>query len=198
MRESERAALACTRGVIANSPATARTLAADYGVPRGAHHGRAARHGSCRCRAAQTARPRSRCSPSARWCRARATTLLIEALAALIDLPWRLTIVGDCWRDPATAARLKADIARHRLGPRVTIEDAVPAERLAALYAVVRPVRAALALRGLRHGLRRGDRAWPAGDRHDRRRHSRYRPGRLPACWCRRTMCRRWPPRCGG
>jgi glycosyltransferase involved in cell wall biosynthesis len=32
-------------------------------------------------------------------------------------------------------ARLKADIARHRLSPRVTIEDAVPAERLAALYA---------------------------------------------------------------
>ena len=34
LRESERAALACTRGVIVTSPTTARTLAADYGVPR--------------------------------------------------------------------------------------------------------------------------------------------------------------------
>jgi glycosyltransferase involved in cell wall biosynthesis len=61
--------------------------------------------------------------------------ILIAALSGLLDLPWRLTIVGDCSRDAATYARLMADIERHRLAPRVTIEDAVPAERLAALYA---------------------------------------------------------------
>ena len=33
LRASERAALACARGVIVTSPTTARTLAADYGVP---------------------------------------------------------------------------------------------------------------------------------------------------------------------
>jgi glycosyltransferase involved in cell wall biosynthesis len=61
--------------------------------------------------------------------------VLTEALAGLIDLPWRLTIVGDCSRDPACAARLRVDIERCRLAPRVTIEDAAAAERLAALYA---------------------------------------------------------------
>ena len=33
LRKSETAALACVRAVIANSPVTARTLVADYGVP---------------------------------------------------------------------------------------------------------------------------------------------------------------------
>jgi glycosyltransferase involved in cell wall biosynthesis len=60
--------------------------------------------------------------------------LLIEALAGLIDLPWSLTIVGDCGRDVATAGQLRADIERHRLAPRVTIAGAVGPERLSKLY----------------------------------------------------------------
>ena len=147
LRASERAALACTRAVIANSPATARALVADYGVPRRAHHRRAARHRSRAARCGQTARSTSVALLAVGAVVPRkGYDVLIEALAGLLDLPWRLTIVGDCSRDPATAARLKADIERHRLAPRVTIEDAVPAERLAAALRRLRPVRPALAL----------------------------------------------------
>jgi glycosyltransferase involved in cell wall biosynthesis len=61
--------------------------------------------------------------------------VLIEALASLRDLPFHLTIAGDCGRAPETVARLKGDIARNALEKKVTIEDAVTADRLAALYA---------------------------------------------------------------
>jgi glycosyltransferase involved in cell wall biosynthesis len=61
--------------------------------------------------------------------------VLIAALAGLTDLPWRLTIAGDD-RDPATAARLRADIEHHKLGPRISLLGAVSASRLAELYAL--------------------------------------------------------------
>ena len=134
LRESERAALACTRGVIATSPETARTLAAEYGV--GAERITVAPPGTDR---PKIVRRNSADIPALLAVGAvvprKGYDVLTDALATLLDLPWRLTIVGDCSRDPPTVARLKADIARHRLGPRVTIEDAVPAERLGALYA---------------------------------------------------------------
>ena len=60
--------------------------------------------------------------------------VLIEALATLADLPWRLAIAGDRSRDQAAAARLDADIARHGLADRVELLGALPAERIAALY----------------------------------------------------------------
>lgn len=134
LRQSERTALACTRGVIVTSPATARTLAADFGVPReritvappGTDRPPAMRRkstSSVALLAVGAVVPR------------KGYDVLVEALAGLLDLPWRLTIVGDCGRDPPTAARLRADIVRHRLEPRVAIEDAVPAERLSDLYA---------------------------------------------------------------
>jgi len=134
LRESETAALACTRGVIATSAETARTLAAGYGV--GAERITVAPPGTDR---PKIVRRNSADIPALLAVGAvvprKGYDVLVEALATLLDLPWRLTIVGDCSRDLPTVARLKADIARHRLSPRVTIEDAVPAERLAALYA---------------------------------------------------------------
>jgi glycosyltransferase involved in cell wall biosynthesis len=60
--------------------------------------------------------------------------VLIAALATLRELPWRLTIVGDRARDPATAQRVEADIARSGLADRVALAGAVPDERLDALY----------------------------------------------------------------
>ena len=135
LRESERAALACTHGVVANSTATARALVADYGVPP---------------ERITIAPPGTDRAPPMR--RKGTSTLvallavgavvprkgydvLIAALAQLLDLPWRLSIAGDCSRDPAHAEQVRGEIVRHRLEPRVTIEDAVPAARLSALYA---------------------------------------------------------------
>jgi glycosyltransferase involved in cell wall biosynthesis len=134
LRTSERAALACARGVIVTSPATARTLAREFGVPAEritvAEPGtdrvavvRRKQTGAVALLAVGAVVPR------------KGYDVLIEALAGLIDLPWRLTIVGDCGRDLPAVTRLRADIERHRLSPRVAIEDAVSDERLATLYA---------------------------------------------------------------
>ena len=61
-----------------------------------------------------------------------------------------------------------------------------------------RPVRAAVAVRRLRHGLCRGASPmacrWSAPTRAPFRK--RCRP--TPACWCRPTTSRRWRRRCGG
>jgi glycosyltransferase involved in cell wall biosynthesis len=134
LRTSERAALACTRGVIVTSPATARTLASEFGVPAEritvAEPGtdrvalvRRKQTGTVALLAVGAVVPR------------KGYDILIEALAGLIDLPWRLTIVGDCGRHPPTVTQLRADIERLRLSPRVVVEDAVSDDRLAALYA---------------------------------------------------------------
>jgi glycosyltransferase involved in cell wall biosynthesis len=134
LRESESAALACARRVIVTSPATARTLVTDFGVA--VEHITVAEPGTDRVAPA----PRKQTGAVALLAVGaivprKGYDVLIEALAGLIDLPWRLTIVGDCGRDLPAVARLRADIERYRLAPRVTIEDGVTDERLAALYA---------------------------------------------------------------
>lgn len=135
LRESERAALACTRAVIANSAMTARTLAADYGVAanritvappgtdRPAVMSRAGeKSGIVELLAVGSIVPR------------KGYDVLVAALAGLADLPWRLTIVGDA-RDPDAAARLKQDIAEQRLVDRIALKGAVAPAQLAAFYA---------------------------------------------------------------
>jgi len=134
LRAAESAALACTRAVLVTSPTTARTLVADYGVPAeritvappGTDRPAVRRRndtGSVALLAVGALVPR------------KGYDLLVEALAGLIDLPWTLTIVGDCGRSPEMTAQLEAAIARHRLAPRVTLAGAVPDQRLAELYA---------------------------------------------------------------
>src|SRR4051794_31620570 len=124
LRASECAALACARGVIVTSPATARTLVADFGVAP--QHITVAEPGTDRV-ALTPRKPAGAVALLAVGAIVprKGYDILIEALAGLIDLPWRLTIVGDCARDLAAATRLRGDIERHRLAPRVTIEDAV-------------------------------------------------------------------------
>jgi len=136
LRQSERAALSYVRAVVANSPLTARTLVSDYAVPEARitvappgtdrpvmRRNTAASHAPVALLAVGAVVPR------------KGYDVLIQALAELGDLSWHLTIVGDCRRDLATAARLLSDIEHCRLGAKITIEDAVPAQRLAALYA---------------------------------------------------------------
>lgn len=137
LRASERAALAPMRAVVVNSPLTARTLIADYAVPEEritiAPPG-TDRPAVVRRNTAAPGAPVALLTVGSVVPR-KGYDVLTEALATLIDLPWRLTIVGDGSRDRACAARLREDIARYRLTPRVTLAGAVATDELAALYA---------------------------------------------------------------
>jgi glycosyltransferase involved in cell wall biosynthesis len=134
LRRSERAALAAVQGVVVTSPATAKLLASDYGVP--AERITVARPGSDPAPPAQ-----GRQDGIVRLLSVGAVVprkgfdVLIAALATLTDLPWRLAIAGDLTRDRDAAARLGSDIARHALGDRIAAPGAVSPERLAELYA---------------------------------------------------------------
>jgi glycosyltransferase involved in cell wall biosynthesis len=134
LRVSEAEALACARRVIVTSPSTARLVVSDYGVPvervtivrpgnDRAPPARVHAKGSIELLAVGAVVPR------------KGYDLLLAAVAMLLDLPWRLTIVGDLGRDADATARLRADIARFHLADRVVLTGAVQADRLEALYA---------------------------------------------------------------
>ena len=167
--ESERKALAAARSVIVTSRATAKRLNADYDVPPeritvappGTDRAAPAKgsvDGTLRLLSVGAVVPR------------KGFDVLIAALASIPALPWRLTIAGDLTRSPPTAAKLQADIARHRLAARVDLLGAVSPQQLARAVFRGRCFRAGIALRGLWHGLRGGDGARSADHRHDGRR----------------------------
>jgi glycosyltransferase involved in cell wall biosynthesis len=60
--------------------------------------------------------------------------VLVEALARLRHLPWRLTCAGSAERDPACAAAVRAAIGRLGLEGRVDLAGEVPPEAMGALY----------------------------------------------------------------
>jgi glycosyltransferase involved in cell wall biosynthesis len=138
LRVSERAALAAVQGVVVTSAATARLVAAEYGVP--AERITVARPGSDPAPPAQENRSGSndgvvRLLSVGAVVPRKGFDVLISALARLPDLPWRLTMAGDRTRDHDAAARLDADIAHHALENRVAVLGAVSPRHLAALYA---------------------------------------------------------------
>jgi glycosyltransferase involved in cell wall biosynthesis len=134
LRRSERAALSAVQGVIVTSAATARLVAAEYGVP---------------AERITIAKPGSDPAPLAAGSRDGVVRLLsvgavvprkgfdvlIAALATLGDLAWQLTIAGDRTRDLNAAARLDADIAGYALENRVAVLGTVSPQHLATLYA---------------------------------------------------------------
>ena len=133
MRASERAALASAKRVIVTSPATARALVADYGVPEdrivvalpGNDPVRLATpntSGAVRLLAIGSIVPR------------KGFDILIAALATLTDLPWHLTIAGDRTRNAKASAQLDADIGRFNLAGRITVLGAVSDEKIVDLY----------------------------------------------------------------
>jgi glycosyltransferase involved in cell wall biosynthesis len=134
LRSSERAALSSVQGVVVTSAATARLVAADYGVP--AERIAVARPGSDPAPLAQGSRDGVvRLLSVGAVVRRKGFDVLIAALATVTDLPWRLSIAGDRTRDRDAAARLDADIASHALEERVAVLGAVSPQQLATLYA---------------------------------------------------------------
>jgi glycosyltransferase involved in cell wall biosynthesis len=131
--KSERKALEAARVVIATSPSTGQKLSEEYGVPPenitiappGTDRfapAKGSSDGTLHLLSVGSVVPR------------KGFDILIAALVPIADLPWRLTIAGDLTRDQGTAAKLDADIARHKLADRVDLLGAVTQERLAALY----------------------------------------------------------------
>jgi len=130
---SERAALAAVRHVVVTSPSTRRVLIADYGVAD--ERITVALPGNDRV--AATVRPRrdtvALLAVGAVVPR-KGYDVLVEALAVIADLDWRLVIAGDCARDRATADAIAAQIAACGLGARVLLLGAVGEDELAALH----------------------------------------------------------------
>ncbi len=134
LRKSERDALAAARGVVATSPSTAQLLTDDYDVPPeivtvacpGTDRGEIAKgssDGIVRLVSVGSIVPR------------KGFEVLIEALAPLKGLPWRLAIAGDRTRDEKATAQLDEAILNHRLADQVELLGVLPADRIAALYA---------------------------------------------------------------
>jgi glycosyltransferase involved in cell wall biosynthesis len=134
LQESERAALAAARHVVATSNTTARILTADYGVPRE------------RLSVVTPGTDRVETPPRAAGAQInllavgavvprKGYDVLVAALGALASLPWRLAIVGDNSRSPSTLARLAADIEARGLTGRIELCGAVSAEQLTRHYA---------------------------------------------------------------
>jgi glycosyltransferase involved in cell wall biosynthesis len=134
LRASEQAALSAARHVVVTSAATAQQLSSHYAVP--AERITVVRPGSDPVHLApRSADNKVRLLSVGAVVPRKGYDVLITALATLSDLPWILTIAGDCTRNPKAAAQLKADIEHHGLGDRVAVLGAVSAQQLGELYA---------------------------------------------------------------
>ncbi len=132
-RKSERAALAAAARVVVTSEATAEIVIADYEVP--SHRVSVVRPGNDTVKQAAGSRDGIvRLLSVGSVVPGKGYDLLISALAMLADMPWRLTIAGDRTRNPATAAKLDADIEAFGLCKRVAVLGAVPADRMVELF----------------------------------------------------------------
>lgn len=130
---SERQALAACRRVIATSPATAGALVADFGVARERLTVAVPGTDPAPLAAAAGDPPRLLCVGT--LTPRKGHRLLLEALASLRGLGWRLVLAGSADRDPATAAAVRAAVGDLGLADRVTLAGELDAAGLDAAYA---------------------------------------------------------------
>jgi glycosyltransferase involved in cell wall biosynthesis len=134
LEDSERRALAAAHLVLTTSRPTADLLVARFGVPP--ERIEVILPGTDRVpRATGSGGPLVELLSVAAIVPRKGFDLLVDALAQVTDLPWRLTIAGDRERDPGAVARLDAAVARHGLGDRIKCRGAVSSAELAELYA---------------------------------------------------------------
>lgn len=133
LQKTETDALAHAARVIVTSDLTARTLAADFGVPSErivvaqpgtdmATRARGSGGKPVRILAVGSVVPR------------KGYDILVDALAPLRNLDWHLDIAGALDRSPETVAGLQALVSKNRLDGRVDFLGAVDDNRLAELY----------------------------------------------------------------
>jgi glycosyltransferase involved in cell wall biosynthesis len=128
----EKAALALARRVIVTSAATARSLAVSFAVP--ANKISVAEPGCARApRARGTGAPPQLLAVGSIVPR-KAYDLLVRALAPLVTLHWRLTIVGASDRSAAAVAALDSAVRESGLGSRITIAGPLEEARLGEHY----------------------------------------------------------------
>ncbi len=129
----ERQALAFARRIIVTSPFTSRLLVDAFAVPRSSIT--IAMPGTERAsRARGSGHPLQLLSVGAVTPR-KGFTVLVEALAPLAGLDWRLIIAGPLDRDANALAALRSAIAHHGLGDRINLTGALDRQQLGQLYA---------------------------------------------------------------
>ena len=130
----EQGSLARVQRVIVTSPTTAETLLADFHVtpdrlavvepgtdrPDQPATGSGTDEPNLLCVATVTPR--------------KGHLILVEALAKLTDLPWRLTCIGSITRDAGATAAVQDAIARHGLTGRIALMDEIEPEALRSQY----------------------------------------------------------------
>lgn len=132
LRQVEQVGLSLVRRVIVTSPHTAQALAA-YAVP--AEHIGIVLPGTTPAPLSHG----SRAGPTRLLCVAtviprKEHAILVEALATLTDLDWRLSCIGSLQRHPDTAQAVQAMIVRTRLAGRITLCGEQPQERVETAY----------------------------------------------------------------
>lgn len=130
--KTERAALGHAQRVVVTSPATARTLVEDFGVPERKIH--VALPGTDRASLSRGAGDVPLILTVGTLTPRKGHDVLIAALSEVADLPWTSQIVGSQERDPATTALLRKLIEHHNLGRRITLAGEMSGDALRGLY----------------------------------------------------------------
>jgi glycosyltransferase involved in cell wall biosynthesis len=128
----EKAALAHADRVIVTSRLTQRVLAEDFAVPL--DRIAVAEPGTDPAPRAAGAGPPLHLLAVGAVSERKAYPLLVDALAALPEFDWRLTIAGSLTLSPAAAERLRDAIARSGVAERIALIGAPDDDGLASLY----------------------------------------------------------------
>jgi hypothetical protein len=149
LNDLERATLRAANAVVATSRWAARRLVDRHGLAEDRVHIAPPGTDPAPLASGSGGAPRLLCvaSVSAQ----KGHDLLVEALAAVADLPWTCECVGALRRDPAFVARLQELIDARGLGDRVRLTGPRTGKELAAVYAAADL--AVLASRGETYGM---------------------------------------------